>query len=135
VQEKTRKIIKNLAQGVPKMYKTDDGQITIAEFLSPFGKLDQNNRWVKIADMIPWSRYEKKYAKQFCDNNGAPAIKFRMAMGTLIIKQRTGHSDEETLQAIMENPYMQYLIGLHEFTTAAPFAMSSITNFRKYITK
>jgi hypothetical protein len=30
---------------------------------------------------------------------------------------------------------MQYLIGLHEFTTAAPFSASSITNFRKYITK
>lgn len=117
------------------MYRTNDGQISLAEFFSPFGKLDQNNRWVKVAKMIPWDKFEEKYAEQFCDNNGAPAIKFRMAMGTLIIKQRTGHSDADTLQAIMENPYMQYLIGLHEFATVAPFALSSITNFRKYITK
>jgi len=116
------------------MYKKDDGQISIAEFISPFGKLDPKNRWVKIADLIPWGKYEEKYAGRFCENNGAPAIKYRMAMGTLIIKQRTGHSDEETLQDIVENVYMQYLIGLHEFTTEAPFAASSITNFRKYIT-
>lgn len=102
--------------------------------MSPFGELDQNNRWVKIANLIPWAKYEQKYAKQFCENNGAPAIKFRMVMGTLIIKQKTGHSDEETLQDILENPYMQYLIGLHEFTKTPPFASSSITNFRKYVT-
>jgi hypothetical protein len=116
------------------MYKTDDGQISIAEFISPFGELDPENRWVKIAGMIPWEKFEQKYAERFCDDNGAPAIKFRMALGTLIIKQRTGHSDEETVQDILENPYMQFLIGLHEFTKIRPFAASSITNFRKYIT-
>jgi len=57
-----------------------------------------------------------------------------MAMGALIIKQMTKHSDDEILQDIVENPYMQYLIGLHEFTTKPPFAQSTITNFRKYIT-
>ena len=30
---------------------------------------------------------------------------------------------------------MQFLIGLHEFTMTPPFAQSSITNFRKYITE
>ena len=108
-------------------------QISLCEFMSPFGKLDKNNRWAQIADMIPWEKYEPKYAIQFCDDNGAPAVPFRMALGTLIIKQRTGHSDDEVLQNIVENPYMQYLIGLHEFTTDPPFSQRSITNFRKYI--
>ena len=116
------------------MYKKDNGQISLTEFQSPFGKLDAANRWVKIAELIPWRKYEQKYAERFCDSNGAPAIKYRMAMGTLIIKQKTGHSDEEVLQDILENPYMQFLIGLHEFTMTPPFAPSSITNFRKYIT-
>ena len=117
------------------MYIKSNGQISLAEFFSPFEELDSNNRWAKIANMIPWQKYEAKYAEQFCKDNGAPAISFRMAMGTLIIKQRTGHSDEEVLQDILENPYMQYLIGLHEFTIKEPFASSSITNFRKYITE
>ena len=116
------------------MYKEDDGQISLAEFKSPFGKLDSTNRWVKMANLIPWERYEQKYAKQFCEDNGAPAIRFRMVMGTLIIKQKTGHSDDGVLQDILENPYMQFLIGLHEFTMVPPFASSSITNFRKYVT-
>jgi len=114
------------------MYRINQ-QITITEFIFPFGKLNPKNRWVTIADMIPWEKYEKRYAEQFCENNGAPAVSFRMAMGTLIIKQRTGFSDDETLQSIMENPYLQYLIGLHEFTQEAPFSLRSITNFRKYI--
>jgi len=71
--------------------------------------------------MIPWEMYEKKHAEQFCDDNGSPAIKFRMAMGTLIIKQKTSHSDDEVVQGIIENPYMQFLIGLHEFATAPRF--------------
>ena len=114
------------------MYRINQ-QITLTEFIFPYGKLDPTNRWVKIADMIPWEKYEKRYAEQFCEDNGAPAVPFRMAMGTLIIKQRTGHSDDETLQNIMENPYLQYLIGLHEFTQETPFSLRSITNFRKYI--
>ena len=35
---------------------------------------------------------------------------------------------------IAENPYMQYLIGLHEFTSTPPFSQSSISNFRVYLT-
>ena len=115
------------------MYRKKDGQITIAEFLSPFGTLDKNNRWVKIADMIPWERYESEYAKRFCPDNGSPAINFRIAMGTLLLKQFNNYSDDDVILNIQENPYMQYLIGLHEFTHKAPFAQSSITNFRKYI--
>jgi len=114
------------------MYKVDN-QITISEFMSPFGKLDPNNRWVRMSELIPWRHFEKQYSGQFCADNGAPAILYRMAMGALIIKQQTEHSDEEVLQDILENPYMQFFIGLHEFTTKAPFSSSSMTNFRKYI--
>jgi hypothetical protein len=116
------------------MYKEESNQISITEFISPFGILDQKNRWVRIANMIPWSKYEEKYKSNFCTDNGSPAIKFRMAMGTLLIKQQTGCSDEEVMNDILENPYKQFLIGLHEFTTTPPFSTRSITNFRKYIT-
>ena len=58
-----------------------------------------------------------------------------MALGALIIKQRTGHSDDETVNDILENPYMQFLIGLHEFVTESPFSQSTMTSFRKCITK
>jgi len=112
------------------MYKINR-QMSIAEFISPFGELNKNNRWVRIAEMIPWEVYEEAYAEKFSDDTGAPAIPFRAALGTLIIKQRTGSSDEEVMQHILENPYMQFLIGLQEFTHEEPFSVRSVTNFRK----
>ena len=115
------------------MYEENTGQISISEFISPFGRLDNKNRWVRIADMVPWQKYEEKYKARFSQDKGAPAIRFRMAMGTLLIKQLTERSDDEVLEDILESPYKQFLIGLHEFTTTPPFAQSSITNFRKYI--
>ena len=115
------------------MYKKADGQTSLNDYLSPFRMLDPQNRWVRLANSIPWDVYEKKYADQFVNKKGAPAKRFRMAMGTLIIKRKTGRSDKAVLLDILENPYMQYLIGLDEFTTVAPFSIRSISNFRKYI--
>ena len=85
-----------------KMYRREN-QISLVEFMPPFGKLDKNNIWAQIADIIPCEKYKPKCASQFCDDNGAPAVPFRMALSTLIIKQRTGHSDDEVLQNIVEN--------------------------------
>lgn len=109
-------------------------QIEIYEFISPFGKLDQKNRWVKKSALIPWTLFEEKYAKLFCENNGAPAKPFRMALGAILIRQELGYSDEETVHQITENPYLQYFIGLHEFVTEPPFASTMMVYFRKRIT-
>ena len=38
---------------------------------------------------------------------GPPAMSVRMALGALIIKERLGTSDEETVEQIRENPYLQ----------------------------
>jgi hypothetical protein len=35
-----------------------------------------------------------------------------MALGALIIKEKCGFSDRETVEQITENPYLQYFIGL-----------------------
>lgn len=54
-----------------------------------------------------------------------------LALGSLMIKEKLGLSDEETELAITENPYLQYFIGLHSFQEKAPFDASSMTHFRK----
>lgn len=105
--------------------------MTIYDFILPFsGKLDASNRWVKMADIIPWDDIEEKYSKGF-SYTGKPAKPVRMALGSLIIKERCGYSDEETVRQIMENPYLQYFIGLPEFTTDQPFDPSLMVLFRK----
>jgi len=66
---------------------------------------------------------------------GAPAKPFRMALGALIIKERLGTSDEETVEQIRENPYLQYFLGLSEYSNEAPFEASMLVYFRKRLNR
>ena len=113
------------------MYSIDN-QLKIEDFVFPFGELDKNNRWVKLADIIPWFEFEQIYSEKFI-NNGRPSKPFRIVLGSLIIKQKLNCSDRETVSAIAENPYLQYFIGLKEFQQSAPFGASSMVEFRKRI--
>ncbi|MBD3810450.1 MAG: IS5 family transposase [Sulfuricurvum sp.] len=114
------------------MYKPKFQQLTFENFHLPFGgKLDPENRWVKLADVIPWHVAETMYAKNFMSKRGAPALTVRMALGSLIIKEKLGLSDIETVEQIKENPYLQFFIGLETYQHAAPFDASMLTHFRK----
>lgn len=54
-------------------------------FLLPFdGKLDPENRWVKLSEIIPWDDIEEKYAELFPANCGMPAKPLRMALGAFM---------------------------------------------------
>ena len=71
------------------MYKKPDPQMNfIDDFYLPFGGfLRSDNRWVILARNIPWEAIESKYASLFSDV-GQPAKPIRMAVGSLIIKER-----------------------------------------------
>lgn len=103
----------------------------IDDFFLPFGgKLDKKNRWVRLAEIIPWDKLEEEYVSRFSDM-GAPAKPVRMALGALIIKEKMGFSDIETMDSIKENPCMQYLLGLKEYRQEYPFDPSLLVHFRK----
>jgi hypothetical protein len=55
---------------------------------------------------------------------GAPAKSFRLALGALIIKEKLGTSDRETVEQIKENPDLQYFLGLSAYSNEAPFEAS-----------
>ncbi len=62
-----------------------------SNFDLPFeGQLSDDNRWVIMAKLIPWSEFEVEYALNFSVDMGARAKSFRMALGALIIKERLG---------------------------------------------
>ena len=108
------------------------GQLSFENFYLPFGgKLSGENRWVKLSQLIAWEELEAQYAGQFSSQMGAPAKPFRMALGALIIKERLGISDEETVEQIRENPYLQYFIGCSEYSDQASFDSSMMVHFRK----
>lgn len=66
---------------------------TVEDFELPFGgKLAEDNPWVMMAQLIPWSEFEALYAENFATEMGAQALSFRMALGALIIKEKLGIS-------------------------------------------
>jgi IS5 family transposase len=115
------------------MYRHNQRQLEFEDFHLPFGgKLRSDNRWVKMAKFIPWDEFEKAYRKSFKNTRlGPPAKSVRVALGALIIKERLGTSDEETVEQIRENPYLQYFLGYKEYVDEKPFDPSLFVYFRK----
>ena len=119
------------------MYRKENpNQLTFKNFYLPFGgHLCGSNRWVILSEQIPWQQIEEAYGQHFCQDNGSPAKTARIAFGALIIKERLGTSDRETVEQIRENPYLQYFLGLMEYQDTPPFDHSMMTHFRKRFDK
>lgn len=87
--------------------------------------------WTRTTSgLVPRDEAEEAYAKQFV-NNGNPAHPARIALGALIIKQELQCSDEWTVRYVSENPYLQYCLGLKEYTSKCPFGASTTVELRK----
>ena len=122
---------------VKEMYRRQrTNQMTIEDFMLPFGgKLNADNQWIKLAELMPWDEIDKKYRERFKrkSNYGQVPIDSRVAFGALYIQTKCGLTDEDTTQHISENPYMQYFLGYKEFSLERPFDQSMMTHFRKRI--
>ena len=118
------------------MYKRKLNQVSVFDNPAMFGgiALNPENEWVKLAAIIPWWVFEKKYAEQFPSNTGQPACSLRQALGSQIIKEKYQFSDEMTVAHIAMNPYLQYFIGLTEFRQTVPFDPSMMSRFRQRLT-
>lgn len=119
------------------MYRHNQNQLEFEDFALPFsGKLRSDNRWVRLAKFIPWDEFEPDYSKAASKSSlGPPAKSVRVALGALIIKERLGTSDEETVEQIRENPYLQYFLGYKEYKDEPPFDPSMFVYFRKRFKK
>jgi len=110
----------------------NSGQMTLKCFYAPFAeRLSPENRWVKLSEKMPWDRIEEEYLKNIDIQNGRPAISSRIAFGACFIRSAENITDERTVQAIAENPYMQYFLGLKEFNPEPLFDSSMMVHFRK----
>ncbi len=114
--------------------KSNQSKLTPDNFELPVAmQLSPDNRWVIMANLIPWSEFESEYAEKFSEKMGALFLPFRMALGALIIKETLGISDRETVEQIKENPYLQYFIGVSEYSNDSPFEASMMVYFRERI--
>ena len=113
-------------------YQEDREQLSMEEFFQPFGgRLRKDNRWVRLAAMMPWEYIEAVYLKNMSEETGRPAISSRIAFGAVFIKEYCHITDDDTVQQLQENSYMQYFVGLHEFHAEPLFDPSMMVHFRK----
>lgn len=106
----------------------DQGQL----FATPFEQeLDPENRWIKFARILPWNKLNSFYYSRMSSKMGAGTVDARIVLGALIIKHHESLSDEDTIESIKENLYMQFFLGLPSFKREAVFAPSLFVEIRK----
>ncbi len=66
---------------------------------------------------------------------GRPGVSPRTVLGALIIKHIKKLDDRGVIEEIQENPYLQYFVGLTEFTTEPVFDPSLFVEIRKRVGK
>jgi len=107
-------------------------QLSLAEFDWPFQTaLDEENRWVKMSQCIPWDDLSEGYYQSLSLHQGRPTKDARLVIAAVIIKHKLCLSDRETVAQLQENPYLQYFAGLPGYQMQAPFAASLLVEIRK----
>lgn len=107
-------------------------QLSIELFKHPFEReLDKENRWVKLAALIPWDALAEVYAKSLNSNSGRKSVNIRTVIAALIVKHKLKLDDRGTVAMIQENIYLQYFCGLPEFTIEPVFDPSLFVDIRK----
>ncbi len=121
-----------LKKRAPMIRTKSHQQLPLADFDWPFQtRLDEDNRWVKMSECIPWDELAEAYYEGLSVSQGRPTKDARLVIGAVIIKHKLCLSDRETVAQIQENPYLQYFVGLSGYQMEAPFVPSLFVEIRK----
>ena len=111
---------------------TPSSQLSLENFKHPFHQqLDPGNRWVKLAELVPWDELAGIYSKHLDPGAGRESVDLRMVIGALIIKHKLSLTDRDTVLMISENIYMQYFCGLQSLQMKLPFDASLFVDIRE----
>jgi len=111
---------------------TPSSQLSLENFKHPFHQqLDPGNRWVQLAELVPWDELAGIYSKHLDPGAGRESVDLRMVIGALIIKHKLSLTDRDTVLMISENIYMQYFCGLQSLQMKLPFDASLFVDIRK----
>ncbi len=101
------------------------------DFFSLGENLDFSNRWLALAEMIPWEKIDDVYSKNFSANSGRRAMDSRLVCGLFLVKHIKDLSDEETIKEYEENPYIQAFCGRIHFSKESGFSVSLLSDRRR----
>ena len=111
-----------------------ENQLSIEEFKTPFQtSLLSDNRWVVLSKLVPWDAFASIYISVMNTDMGRPGISPRMVLGALIIKHKENLDDRGVIATIQENVYMQFFVGLKEFSSSPIFDPSLFVEIRKRV--
>ncbi len=111
---------------------TPQNQLRLDLFKHPFEQeLDKENRWVKLARLIPWDSLARIYSQKLQSDSGRLTVDIRTVLAAMIVKHKLRLDDRGTISMIQENIYLQYFCGLKGFTTKKVFDPSLFVNIRK----
>lgn len=95
--------------------------------------LSADNEWVQLADQMPWKQLDEAYQLAFPSKLGRAGKPFRLLYGAQLIKQKTGLSDRDVVEAIRDTPAYQYFIGIPQYQLKLPFDHTALAYFRRRI--
>ena len=105
-------------------------------FRTPFDQqLDPKNRWVIMADLVPWDELATVFFDSLSHNHGRATIDLRIILGALMVKHLEDLSDEATILYIQENIYAQFFVGLTAFQRDPVFSSSLFVEIRRRLGK
>ncbi len=96
--------------------------------------LDTNDSLIQLANIIPWSKFEKEFQKYYV-GIGRPPKSIRLMVGLLLLKQLKNLSDESVVEHWKQNPYYQYFCGYKEYQPTLPCHSTELVKFRNRIGK
>lgn len=115
---------------------TPASERTLSLFRTPFEQsLDPDNRWVRMAAVVPWDEMAKVFFAHMSEDHGRASVDLRVVLGALLVKHIEGVSDEDTIQYIQENIYAQYFVGLPSFQIQPVFSPTLFVEIRKRLGK
>lgn len=116
------------------VYRQTVTQLSIESFGTALSTpLSADNEWVQLADQMPWQKLTEAYQLAFPSKLGRAGKPFRMLYGSQLIKQRTGLSDRDIVEAIRDTPAYQYFIGIPQYQLKVQFDHTALAYFRRRI--
>ena len=91
-------------------------QLPLFKELNPYaGDIDRDNRWIKLAKLVPWGQIERLYLGYFDARKHEKVKGSRLIMGLFLGQMIMRLSDVQIVEYFHENPYFQYFCGYNQF--------------------